>query len=282
MKVRLFSVPWDSGHRDVRMGAGPLHLLELGLPERLEEDGHRVLRVDVEVGSPLLTETGVAFEVARRLAGEVKVARKADELPLVLAGNCVSALGTVAGLSPGTGVVWLDAHGDFNTPETSPSGFLDGMALAMVVGDCWSGSTSRIPGFTPVRPEEVLLVGARDLDPLEKARLERAEIARLSAAHLDDAGRVEEAVSTLAGVVDFVYLHLDLDVLDPGVARANPFATPGGASLEGVERLMARLIPALPLAALAVTAYAPEEDEDGRAARAAETLIRVALRKAAE
>ena len=85
--------------------------------------------------------------------------------PLVLAVNCFTSLGTVAGLGRDVGVVWFDAHGDFNTPDTTTSGFLDGMGLAMLLGDGWRELRQTVEGLRPVPAEHALLVGARDIDP---------------------------------------------------------------------------------------------------------------------
>ena len=74
----------------------------------------------------------------------------AERFPLVLAGNCNAAVGVVAGLGPGAAVLWCDAHADFNTPETTTGGFLDGMGLATVTGRCWTSMAARVPGFVPV------------------------------------------------------------------------------------------------------------------------------------
>src|SRR5687767_1880913 len=115
-----------------------------------------------------VAEIGTAFDLDRQLAREVAAARLRSAFPLTLAGNCITSVGTVGGLGAGaTGVLWFDAHGDFNTPETTIGGFLDGMALATVVGRCWRSLAAGVPGFTPVAEENVVLVGARDLDPAE-------------------------------------------------------------------------------------------------------------------
>jgi arginase len=88
-------------------------------------------------------------------------ARRADRFPLVLGGNCGVALGVVAGLGGDARVVWADAHGDFNTPETTLGGFLDGMGLATLTGGCWTAITATIPGFAAVPDDHVWLLGAR-------------------------------------------------------------------------------------------------------------------------
>ena len=137
------------------MGRGPARLLAGGLAERLGRAGHDI-SVDegtVDVPDPPV-EPGSTFSVLRELAPQVRSAVESGSLPLVLAGQCMSSLATSAGLGgQDLGVVWFDAHGDVNTPETSPSGFLDGMAISSLVGRCWKELSATIDGFKPLAAE---------------------------------------------------------------------------------------------------------------------------------
>jgi arginase len=163
--VRLVQVPYDSGHRGRRMGVGPLALTP-GVVARLEQSGHRVEQQVVEATSPWSAELQTTFELHAGVAAAVAASRDAGELPVVLAGGCNATVGVLAGLGTAArrvGVLWLDGHGDFNTPDEDPTGFLDGQGLAMVVGRCWRAATARLPGFAPVPEEDVILLGARDL-----------------------------------------------------------------------------------------------------------------------
>src|SRR6187551_1045646 len=189
--IHLIQVPYDSGHRNARMGRGPLHFHEHGAVDRLRAAGHEVAESLIEVPSPFPTEIGTSFALHRALADTVRGAVTAERFPLILAGNCGSALGTVSGLHSATphdsspiGVIWLDAHADFNTPDTTTSGFLDGTALATLIGECWHALTGAIPGFRPVSDTDVVLVGARDIDPAEELRLARSRVIRVEAARL--------------------------------------------------------------------------------------------------
>lgn len=159
------------------------------------------------------------------------------ERPLVLGGCCCAHVGAVEGLAARhdrLAVVWFDAHGDLNTPETSPSGNLWGMPLRMLVD---SGT---------VRAEDVALVGARDLDPPEEEFIESAGV------HTGDDG----ITAALAGA-DVVYVALDVDVLDPedGVTAFMP--TPGGPGVAEVEATLERIAAAKPVAGLGLTGIAP-------------------------
>src|SRR5262249_14904010 len=150
MTFHLLTVPYDSARRGERMGRGPDALLAAGVAEHLRGQGRAVVVERVETADAFPLEVGTTFDLVRRLAAGVRAALAAGHFPLVLAGNCFSALGTLAGLGEEVGVAWFDCHGDFHTPETTPSGFLDGMALAGAVGLCWTKVAAAVPGFRPV------------------------------------------------------------------------------------------------------------------------------------
>jgi arginase len=280
MSVQIISVPYDTGLRAERMGRGPGRLMDGGLGARLEQDGHQVQVTTVETRCPFRVEAAVAVDLAAQIGEAVRAARARGALPLVLSGNCNSALGTLAGLDPGTGVVWFDAHGDFNTPETSPSGYFDGMALAVATGRCWRTLMGRMPGFSAVLDQQVVLVGARDIDPEEGQLLRASAVAHVPAEGLrrGDFAALDAALDALARRVRQIYLHLDLDVHDPTEAPANSYAAPDGPSraqvLEAVEHVGARF----PIAAAALAAYDPSVDVEGRTAAAGIALARAVAR----
>lgn len=279
MDVRILIVPYDSGHRAVRMGRGPLHLIEYGLEAALEAAGHepQVVPIDSELEPP--TEGAVAFDLARSIAGQVRAARDAGAFPLVLAGNCFSALGTVAGLGPDrTGVLWFDAHADLNTPETTRSGFLDGMAASALTGRCWAGIAASIPGFEPVPDSRMAYFAVRDLDPPEAEALERSGLGRATpeavregvrGAGAGDLARVLDRYRGAAGL----YAHVDLDVLDPSVARANRYAAANGLAVDDVLGVIRQASAHAPPVALAVTSFDPACDDHGRDSAAATEII---------
>jgi arginase len=174
MDIQLLAVPYDSGNRGARMGAGPEKLLDAGLERTLRDGGHTVHTRIAELSpNSWHAEIQTSFELMRMLAGAVCEACASGRFPIVLAGNCNTAVGTVAGLgADSTAVAWFDAHGDFNTPETTSSGFLDGTAVAMITGRCWTQLTASVPGFVPIADDRVCLIGTRDVDSLEGALLE--------------------------------------------------------------------------------------------------------------
>ena len=260
------------------MGRGPEHLLENGLEEVLRRGGLAVRPVVLELGNTPPVEVAAAFELHGRISEEVDAALAAGESPLVLSGNCNACVGTVAGVgTDGLGILWFDAHADFNTPETTTSGFVDGMGLAIAVGDCWGSMSAGVPGFVPVEKSNVVLVGARDIQPAERERLDEAGIDVVAGGPADDEGWYEglgAALDALRTRVGRVYVHLDLDVLDPeGVGKANGFAVPGGLTEEELEEVLVMIRKRFAVAAVGVASYDPEPDEGGAVPKAAFSCI---------
>jgi arginase len=270
VRIELIAVPYDSGRRGERMGAGPEHLLRAGLRELLAQAGHVTQVQTIEIPSGrLLGEVQAAFALARSVAQVVREAAARGAFPLVLSGNCgPAALGAVAGLGREPWVVWLDAHADFNTPETTASGFWDGMALATLAGRCWRQLGASIPGFRPVAEHRVIVVGARHLDPLERAALQASRVRWVAADQVDG-----EWAGVLDGAArDAAYLHLDLDVMDPAEGRANGYAEPNGLRRAQIEQVIRRVAAKVPIKAAALTAFDPAADPGSQAGEAAVRL----------
>lgn len=271
MNVDIIAVPFDSGIRDWRMGCGPGHLLDAGLVRALEDAGATVSVSVVEPrGEISRAEIGLSFEIQRLVATAVAEAKERGSFPLVLSGNCNTAVGTVGGLTLVRGespaVCWLDAHGDFNTPETTMSGFLDGMAVAMLAGRCWRSLTSTVPGFKPVPESQILMVGTRDLNDVEARNLESSNVVRCKSSEAAD--RLESPRE--------IYLHVDLDVFDTSEGTANGYAVEGGISRASFMSLAADLQAKFQTGAMAITAYDPSCDPENRIARLA-TDVAVAV-----
>jgi arginase len=262
--VEVICVPYDSGFREHRMGRGPSVIASELVPQ-LSALGFTTIVHEIVVERSFTAEIATAFELQRSLAAEVRRCRVNGVFPIVLAGNCHTAVGTIAGLrqraSARIGVCWFDAHGDFNTPETTVSGFFDGMALAMVAGRCWRASCRTVLDYRPIAEELVLLCGARDLDPDEAQVLAASRIRRFGS---DDATAFQAAVASLGAATDVVYLHLDLDALDSSEGLANPFSCSGGFQSAQLDRWFETIQRSCNVGALAITAYDPGGDVDQR------------------
>jgi arginase len=282
MNVDLLLVPYDTALRGWRMGAGPERLVAAGLASRLEALGYGVTSSVIEPERDVPAEIGTAFELMRAVARKVRESLGEGRFPLVLSGNCNTAPGTLAGLAPASrAVFWFDAHADCNTPETTTSGFLDGTALATALGWCWRGLAGTIPGFQPVSDHNVLLLGTRDVDPLERELLDRAAVRVLSPDSQRRGGLTRE-LAPVCRKADVAYVHCDLDALDPSEGQANPFPVAGGLTVAEIESAVREIGRSVSIGAAAVTAYAPESDKDGRVAQAALRIIGTLLEVAKE
>ncbi|HSB00004.1 MAG TPA: arginase family protein [Anaerolineales bacterium] len=277
MNIQIIQVPYDSGHKGIRTGRGPEYFLQHGMEQIFRDDGHQVDAYRIESEAPLTTEIGTAFELNRRLAKQVRSAISSKMFPVVLAGNCNSCLGTLAGIGQNqVGIVWFDAHGDFNTPETTLSGFLDGMGLAMATGRCWRSLLGTIPGFRPVPEANVVHIGARDLDPEEERLLQQSEIEVVRPGREESSihKAIDTALHQLRDKVTKVYLHVDMDVLDTGEALPNHLAVPGGLSVEVLEEMIGRIRERFEVCAGAITSFDPDYDKDDQVVEAGIRIVK--------
>ena len=275
--ISLAAVPYDSGRRDWRHGAGPGALVSAGAAERLAATGASVDVSTIECDGRMEIATGV--EVMRRVGAHVAAAVTAGALPVVLAGNCGATLGVVAGLRAATpgrrvAVLWFDAHGDLQTPATSTSGFFDGMGFAMLTGRCWPALAATVPGHAPLPDDLAVLVGGHDLDDAEVALLADAGITHLTVPDVRAGVDAEEALAAaLAERADAVHVHVDLDVHDTALAPANSYAVPGGFTAEEVRRVVAAIARRLPVASATVASWDPTLDVQDRLRDAALDLL---------
>jgi arginase len=261
-ETELIVVPYVLGHECVGMGAGPL-VLESGVVAALQPArAHRI-----GLSEPFAHEIGACFDLNRQLAQAVAAAAARGAVPVVLTGNCHSQQAVVAGVgTDGLGLVWLDCHADFHTLETTTSGFFDATAISMIVGDCCHALCASVPGFALLDGDRVVLVGARDVDPGERSRLDASAVVEVG---VDD---IAALPAKLRGF-DRVSLHVDLDVLDPADGRANPFAVGPGLRRDALLAAVRAVADTRPLAAVTLSAYDPACDDDGRVRETAVALL---------
>ena len=272
--ITLVALPYDSGRYAERMGRGPTHLLEAGLAERLHSSGHDVALRTIRLSEAVRSEGQALVELQNLVVPIVRDAIAGARRVLILSGNCgpaaLSATGAVD--SQATGVVWFDAHADFNTPDTSASGFLDGMALAILTGRCWPALAARFAGFKPVPESNILLVGTRDADSLEAAALRQSAITTIAPEHMDQLAR---AVETLSERVESLYVHLDVDVLDKSEGWANPYASTGGISASGLYAALELVGRTDRIRVASITSYDPQSDQDQRIRNIVEKAVTI-------
>ena len=171
--------------------------------------------------------------------------------------------------------MWFDAHAAFETPDTTTTGFADGMGLAITVGHCWSAITANVSGFRPVRERNVVLAGTREISisSTERVRLEDSEITAVRADLIRRKGWAEAlgvALDKLRTSGGEDLRHLDLDVLDPAeVGTANEFAGPGGLVWEELEAAIRMIRERFGVTVAGIASYDPAFDEEGAVPRAA-------------
>jgi len=193
----------------------------------------------------------------KTLADLVEEIVRMGDRPVSIVGDCCATIGSMAGLQRAglePTLIWFDAHGDFNTWETTPSGFLGGMPLAMLVGrgEQWM---PQAVDLRSVPEEHVILTDARDLDPGEKILVQSSKVH-----HLPKVSDLLEHVLPDRPL----YIHFDVDVLDPEDAPANNYLAPGGPSAEELKAVFKHLARAKQIIAISMSSWNPEMDTDGR------------------
>lgn len=233
-EIALIGVPMDLGQTRRGVDMGPSAIRYAGIVERLEKLDYTIYDLgDIDVPQrrdgvnkeelPLrnLEEIAIANE---RLARVIDEQVALNRFPLVLGGDHSIAIGTIAGISnhyENLGLIWYDAHGDVNTAETTPSGNIHGMPLAVSLGLGHKRLTSILKDNPKVKPENVVLIGVRDLDEGEKELLKKLNIKVYTMHEIDRLGMprvMEEVISYIKARTDGVHLSFDLDGIDPSEA----------------------------------------------------------------
>jgi arginase len=233
-KIRIIGVPMDLGASRRGVDMGPSALRVAGLQTRLKQLGRQVEDIcNISVKQPEEQHFGernakYLDEIAETCKGLAEIVKKTlddDEIPLVLGGDHSIAAGTIAGVamhykkkSKGIGMIWLDAHGDMNTPESSPSGNVHGMPLAAIMGHGPKELTELAGSKPMVEPRNVTLVGIRDLDAKERRLIKETGVHVFTMRDIDERGMREvmaEALRFAADDTDGVAVSLDMDFLDP-------------------------------------------------------------------
>lgn len=293
--VELLGVPMDLGADRRGVDMGPSAIRYGGLGEQLGALGLDCVdggdlpvprpensrpESDVDGNAKYLDATAT---VCTELADRVRAARDDGSLPLVLGGDHSIAIGTVNGVADeSTGLLWLDAHSDINTPATTPSGNVHGMALAAILGDGIFGDLewADTPG---VDAENVAIVGLRSVDPGERKRLQSSPISAYTMSDIDRRGIstvLEEALDAVTDGTDQLVVSLDMDMLDPSEAPGVGTPVRGGTSYREAHAAVEMIAGTeTPLAALELVEVNPILDESNRTAELGCELVASALGK---
>ncbi len=301
--VEIVGVPMDLGGNRRGVDMGPSAMRYAGLIDTLSRIGYRVrdrgnIRVadpdegratheanavgggDVPRGRPRAHNVDEIVRACEELARAVADAARAGSIPVVLGGDHSLAMGTIAGLDRAgrrAGVIWIDAHGDINTPETSPSGNVHGMPFAVALGLAGDPFPRSLRGTTDGKSG--VLLGIRDIDEGEKTNITSAGVTAITMADIDRMGMaaaMEKAIA-VAGRVGGIHLSLDMDALDPDEAPGVGTPVRGGLTYREAQLAMEMLAASGKLRSIEVAEVNPILDAGNRTARLAVELVASAL-----
>lgn len=258
MDINILEMPLDLGASRHGSDMGPSAIRLAGLKEKITELGHNIIKSSCpmeqypqeyeDAGDPKAKYLPLITKACEELAKQVEEAAIKQEFPLVLGGDHSIVLGSLAGMSAACkkqgkklGVLYVDAHGDFNTCETTLSGNIHGMCLS---GSCGYG----IPELTnlyfqgaKVDPQNICYVGLRDLDPKEKQLMKAAGVTVFTMSHIDKMGFhhvIEQVRDFFKARVDYIHLSFDMDCIDPQFAPGVGIQIPGGLNYREALLLM--------------------------------------------
>lgn len=298
MIIHLLGVPMDlgSGRRGVDMGPSAIRIA--GLADRLKELGHKIID-DGDIDIKIMEELRIG-DVRARYLKEISrastiLSRHAEGImnkghfPLILGGDHSVAVGSISGVAAFArrkrrklGILWVDAHGDMNTPATSPSGNVHGMPLACLLG--YGPSDLRKVGgdFDKVNPDNVALVGVRSLDGGERKFIEQTGVHVFTMSDIDRQGihRVmKKAIAKVTNGTSYVHVSFDLDAVDPTIAPGVGTPVKGGLDYREAHLIMESLYEAKAMTSLEIVEVNPILDEQNTSAEFAVEIVQSAFGK---
>lgn len=294
MHIRIIGAPMDLGadRRGVDIGASAIRYA--GLNNHLQRLGHTVHDIgniaipqpeSQPIGNPRLKYLEPIVHVSEELARLVSGALTDGEFPLILGGDHSIALGSISGVARvhrQLGVLWVDAHPDFNTEETTPSGNIHGMILAALAG-LGDSNLVNIGGWAPkIDPMHIAIVGARDIDPGEKVLLRTHQVHVFTTSDIDQCGIssvMQQAIAAIGQNAIPIHLSLDMDVLDPKEAPGVGTPIRGGLNYREAHLAMEMVAKTRRLVSMDIVEVNPILDRENATARLAVELVLSALGK---
>jgi arginase len=295
--IHIIGVPMDLGQRRRGVDMGPSVIRYAGLHQQLRALGHTITDSG-NLPVPLPENAPLDSDKARHLHSIASVCRdiydaacgidERGEIGLFLGGDHSLSIGAVSAITahPSTtaqedssanssvGVLWVDAHGDFNTPDITPSGNVHGMALAALMGLGAPELTGIGRAGAKIAPSQAVIIGARDIDPLEKKALKELEVRVFTMRDIDECGMAEATRRALAHLAPCKRIHvsLDMDALDPTEAPGVGTPVPGGLAYREAHLLMEILHDSEKVASLDIVEINPILDDRNRTAKLAVEL----------
>jgi arginase len=285
--VALVKMPYRGERNLPDLSDSPDYLETGGIGKTLEGRGCRVKPVSTVMLSPEEQKSYGEWNrlglANGRLAEIVAADRKEGFLPLGLLANCSSIMGMLGGLQRAgptarplrVGLVFIDAHADFNTPETTLSGMLGGMPVAISAGLCLSRLRLK-SGLDPALAEkQIVLAAVRDTDPLEQDLIDRSAIELLSVEDIRTrSANIDRQMRRLSDLADAIYVHVDMDVLDPREVAGHPLTVPGGPTSLELGAALTEMFKHEKAVAFGVASTpSGDHDADGKSRQAAYNLI---------
>ena len=285
-----FPVDLGAGRRGVDMGPSAMRISHIS--ERLQSLGYKVIddgNIQIEIierqaqGNPQLKYLKEIIKRSEILAGKVEKSLAEGNFPLVLGGDHSMSIGSVAGIASfckknnlRLGVIWIDAHTDMNTDETSPSGNIHGMPLAALLG-LGNKSLTQFYGFAPkVKPENCVVIGARSIDPLERKNIQQIGLKVYTMADVDKIGIhriISRVLKQFKNSVDHIHISFDVDSVDPSVAPGVGTPVPGGLSYRETHLLMEAIAECGCMSSLEITEVNPILDHKNQTALFAAEVV---------
>jgi arginase len=297
-KIRIIGVPMDLGQNRRGVDMGPSALRVAGLQARIKQLGHQVEDIgNVQVKQPEEMSYGEKrakyleeiSETCKDLAETIERSLNEGFLPVVLGGDHSIAVGVAAGVADfyrkqkkEIGCIWLDAHGDMNTPESSPSGNVHGMPLAAIMG-YGAPELVELLGFKPkAQPGNIVIVGARDLDAQERKIVKKSGVHVFTMRDIDERGMREVMSDALKYAMDDtggVAVSLDMDFVDPADAPGVGTPVRGGVTYREAHLAMEMIADSESMVSMEVVEINPVIDEHNRTALLGVELVLSALGK---
>ena len=297
-KIRIIGVPMDLGASRRGVDMGPSALRVAGLQARIKQLGHQVEDIgnisvkqpeEMSYGEKRAKYLGEIAEACKDLGEAVEKSLTEGFLPLVLGGDHSIAVGAVSGVATHfrkekkeVGYIWLDAHGDMNTPESSPSGNVHGMPLASVMG-YGPPELTELMGFKPkVEPQNIVLVGVRDLDSQEKKLVKKSGVHVFTMRDIDERGMREVMSDALKYAMDDtggIAVSLDMDFVDPSDAPGVGTPVRGGVTYREAHLAMEMIADSEAMVSLEIVEINPVIDEHNRTALLGVELVLSGLGK---
>jgi arginase len=290
--VNVIGFPMDLGadRRGVDMGPSALRIADLKV--KLETLGYKVIDsgdINIQIAekqkilNPKLKYLNEIIKTSHRLARQVEKVLDRRQFPLCIGGDHSMALGSIAGIASycrkhdrTPGIIWIDAHADMNTDETTPSGNIHGMPLAAALG-LGNERLVHFYGFAPkIKPENCVLIGTRSIDHRERDNIKKAGVKVYTMADIDKMGIhriISKVLKQFKDTVDYIHVSFDLDSVDPTIVPGVGTPVPGGLSYRETHLLMEAIAECGCMSSLEVTEINPILDDKNKSAIFASEVI---------